>query len=281
MNRTLPDLSSLRPRREQALLQNAISRAADLPASGRARQQRTISSIWSTARRAGIGPREPSTARCSGWSAAGIARKVDFGDGPARASSRPYRHPRHFHLICSNCHSSSEFLSSDVESLLEENRDPRASSRPGRRRCRFTVICEQCSNRPPGAAGRRLDQPRWCSRATRCAWRSPPSAAGWSFYTPRRQPDHGSARPLRLPEAGRRGRRAPRHARDALSPADCRRSGPSKSRPPPFLFFQGRRQRACSPRAPSSCGKASTIRKALLIGIKCERGSHKFLQEVR
>src|SRR5256885_14008394 len=50
---------------------------------------------------------------------AGIARKVDFGEGRSRfePSSRP---PRHFHLICTTCHSSSEFLSSDVESLMEE-----------------------------------------------------------------------------------------------------------------------------------------------------------------
>src|SRR6266850_3512216 len=50
---------------------------------------------------------------------AGIARKVDFGEGRSRFEPS-YRHPRHFHLICTTCHSSSEFLSSDVESLMEE-----------------------------------------------------------------------------------------------------------------------------------------------------------------
>src|SRR5262245_65837862 len=50
---------------------------------------------------------------------AGIARKVDFGEGRSRFEPS-YRHPRHFHLVCTNCHKSSEFLSSDVESLLEE-----------------------------------------------------------------------------------------------------------------------------------------------------------------
>src|SRR5689334_19637768 len=50
---------------------------------------------------------------------AGIARKVDFGEGRFRFE-HSYRHPRHFHLICKSCNRSSEFLSSDIESLIEE-----------------------------------------------------------------------------------------------------------------------------------------------------------------
>ena len=50
---------------------------------------------------------------------AGIARKVDFGEGRYRFE-HSYRHPRHFHLICKSCNSSSEFLSSDIEALIEE-----------------------------------------------------------------------------------------------------------------------------------------------------------------
>ena len=41
---------------------------------------------------------------------AGIARKVDFGEGRFRFE-HSYRHPRHFHLICKSCNQSSEFLS--------------------------------------------------------------------------------------------------------------------------------------------------------------------------
>ena len=48
---------------------------------------------------------------------AGIARKVDFGDGRFRFE-HAYRHPRHFHLLCKLCNRSSEFLSSDIEVLL-------------------------------------------------------------------------------------------------------------------------------------------------------------------
>src|ERR687892_1780256 len=50
---------------------------------------------------------------------AGIARKVDFGEGRFRFE-HSYRHPRHFHLICKTCNQSFEFLSSDIEALIEE-----------------------------------------------------------------------------------------------------------------------------------------------------------------
>ena len=64
---------------------------------------------------------------------AGIARKVDFGEGRFRFE-HSYRQPRHFHLICKNCHRSFEFLSSDIEALIEEV-PRRAASR--RRRASF------------------------------------------------------------------------------------------------------------------------------------------------
>src|ERR1043165_7016263 len=50
---------------------------------------------------------------------AGIARKVDFGEGRFRFE-QSYRQPRHFHLICKTCHRSFEFLSSDIEASVEE-----------------------------------------------------------------------------------------------------------------------------------------------------------------
>ena len=50
---------------------------------------------------------------------AGLARKVDFGEGRSRFEPA-HRQPRHFHFVCNRCHQSSEFLSSDVELLIEE-----------------------------------------------------------------------------------------------------------------------------------------------------------------
>src|SRR5438876_10245878 len=73
---------------------------------------------------------------------AGIARKVDFGEGRSRFEPS-YGHPRHFHLICTTCHRSSEFLSSDVESLMEEI----ASARNFATKHSIVQIygvCEQC-----------------------------------------------------------------------------------------------------------------------------------------
>src|SRR5205823_8375608 len=80
---------------------------------------------------------------------AGVARKVHFGEGRARFEPS-YRHPRHFHLICTSCHRSSEFLSSDVEAFVEEIANAR----------RFTAAqtvvqiygtCDEC--RTGGTAG--------------------------------------------------------------------------------------------------------------------------------
>src|SRR5205823_12338046 len=73
---------------------------------------------------------------------AGLARKVDFGDGRARFEAS-YRHPRHFHLICTTCHRSSEFLSSDVESLMEEIAAARSFT-PREAVVQIYGTCEQC-----------------------------------------------------------------------------------------------------------------------------------------
>ena len=83
---------------------------------------------------------------------AGIARKVDFGEGRFRFE-HSYRHPRHFHLICKTCNRSYEFLSSDIESLVEEVATARGFT------ARQSVVqiygtCESCrTGRPPAEEG--------------------------------------------------------------------------------------------------------------------------------
>ncbi len=107
---------------------------------------------------------------------AGIARRVDFGDGKFRFE-HSYRHPRHFHLICKACQQSFEFLSSDIEALIEEVATAR----------RFLPAESLHSDlrhvrRVPGRASRPPGPPcrsRPCLRATRCAWPSRPNAAAW------------------------------------------------------------------------------------------------------
>src|SRR5262249_40017837 len=73
---------------------------------------------------------------------AAIARKVDFGEGRWRFEPS-YRHPRHFHLVCTECHRSSEFLSSDIESFIEEIAAAREFT-PAQTIVQVFGKCEEC-----------------------------------------------------------------------------------------------------------------------------------------
>ena len=141
---------------------------------------------------------------------AGIARRVDFGEGRFRFE-HAYRHPRHFHLICKTCNQSFEFLSSDIEALLEEVATARNFSPQPERAANLRDV-----RKLPEAAARpcrRRRRPRPSSRATRCASRLRPSAAGSSS--------------TRAPRGWRRMRAAGRYSRS--SPAR-RRSTCASSR---------------------------------------------------
>src|SRR5262245_11963221 len=149
MNSTLPDLSRLKPdggkrSSKRDLIVNVFLRqeghlsADDLVDLIRKEDQRiSRATIYRTLQ----------------WMVdAGIARKVDFGEGRFRFE-HSYRHPRHFHLICKECNRSSEFLSSDIEALVEEVAAARNFS------ARQSVVqiygtCEQCrTGRAPVADG--------------------------------------------------------------------------------------------------------------------------------
>src|SRR5690349_4849308 len=83
---------------------------------------------------------------------AGIARKVDFGEGRFRFE-HSYRHPRHFHLICKTCNQSFEFLSSDIEALIEEVAGARNFA-PRQSVLQIHGTCEACrTGRAPAAEG--------------------------------------------------------------------------------------------------------------------------------
>src|SRR5829696_1678284 len=81
---------------------------------------------------------------------AGIARKVDFGEGRFRFE-HSYRHPRHFHLICKTCNQSAEFLSSDIEALIEEVAAARGFS-PRQSVLQIYGTCESCRTGRPATA---------------------------------------------------------------------------------------------------------------------------------
>src|SRR2546425_11829332 len=116
MNSNLPDLSRLKPdggkrssKREQIVnvfLRQEGHLSADALVDLIRREDQRIS--------------RATVYRTLQWMVdAGIARKVDFGEGRFRFE-HSYRHPRHYHLICKTCNRSSEFLSSDIEALVEE-----------------------------------------------------------------------------------------------------------------------------------------------------------------
>ena len=178
---------------------------------------------------------------------AGIARKVDFGEGRSRFEPS-YRHPRHFHLVCNSCHRSSEFLSSDVEALIEEIAGG-AQFRPRRRRSsRSTAPAKSAAparKTPPiDGATTELVFARDALRIAIATERS-----GLEFYTRAAELTSDPRGRDGVPEAGRGRAGAPRHARKAL-PRAARRPIRSSSRGRRSCSSRARRT-ACSPKAPS------------------------------
>src|SRR5258707_6715210 len=140
MDRPLPDLASLRPAGSKR------SSKRDRVVQDFLRQEGHVSAddLFDLVRREAAGIGRATVYRTLQWMVgAGVARKVDFGEGRSRFEPS-YRHPRHFHLICTTCHSSSEFLSSDVESLLEEIAAARHFTTT-QATVQIYGICDQCS----------------------------------------------------------------------------------------------------------------------------------------
>jgi len=187
----------------------------------------------------------------------GLARKVDFGDGRARFEPAE-RHPRHFHLICSVCHRSSEFLSSDVEALMEE------IAAAHRFAATQTVVqihgtCDECRT---GRAASPIDGSVTARVFARDALRMAIATekSGLQFYT----------RAARL-TSDARGRRVFQKLAAEEQEHDL------ESRPT-FLFFKGAASGLFAAGA-QKLGQGVDDRQALRIGIRCERGSHQFFKK--
>src|SRR5881396_3239993 len=115
MARSLPDTSLLRP----AGGKRSTKRDRILDIFLRQEGHLSADDLFDIVRREAAGIGRATVYRTLQWMVeAGIARKVDFGEGRSRFEAS-FRHPRHFHLICKSCNTSAEFLSSDIESLLE------------------------------------------------------------------------------------------------------------------------------------------------------------------
>jgi Fur family ferric uptake transcriptional regulator len=207
---------------------------------------------------------------------AGIARKVDFGEGRSRFEPS-YRHPRHFHLICTNCHRSSEFLSSDIEAFVDEVTAARKFA------AAQTVVqvygtCDECRTGAASSVAAPIDgtttERVFARDALRIAIAT--ERSGLDFYT----------RAASLTR-DRRGRtvfeRLAGEEREHLATLEARyreltARDPQLESRPTFLFFKGAASGLFAAGA-AKLRRGIDDRQALLIGIKCERGSHKFFKK--
>jgi Fur family ferric uptake transcriptional regulator len=203
---------------------------------------------------------------------AGVARKVDFGEGRSRFEPS-YRHPRHFHLICSTCHSSSEFLSSDVESLMEEIAGARNFAAT-QSVVQIYGTCEQCrTGRKTATIDGATTELVFARDALRMAIAT--ERSGLDFYTrAAAQTKDARGRSVFQKLAG--------EEREHLGTLEKRyrelvASDPQLESRPTFLFFKGAASGLFAEGA-KQLREGVDDQQALLIGIKCERGSHKFFK---
>ena len=203
---------------------------------------------------------------------AGTARKVDFGEGRQRyEASRG--HPRHFHLICSRCQRSSEFLSSDVEMLLED-----VSAARGFDATQTVVqlhgLCQDCrtGTKTPaldGASAKRV----FARDALRVAIET--ERSGLRFYT-RAARITRDAKGRKVFEA-LAAEEKEHHGTLERRYAQLLEEDPSLEQRPTFLFFKGAAGGLFAEGLDELRGGVDD-EQALRIGIACERGSHRFFK---
>ncbi len=202
---------------------------------------------------------------------AGIARKVDFGDGRLRFE-HSYRHPRHFHLVCKSCNRSFEFLSSDIEALIEEVAAARGFA-PGQSLLQIHGTCEACQTGMPQVAEEGVPELLFARDALRIAIAT--ERSGLEFYT-------RAARITR--DARGRGvfEKLAGEEKEHLGTLEARyrqllQQDPQLEGRPTFLFFKGAANGLFAAGA-EQLTKGVDDLKALMIGIRCERGSHRFFK---
>jgi Fur family ferric uptake transcriptional regulator len=202
---------------------------------------------------------------------AGIARKVDFGEGRFRFE-HSYRHPRHFHLICKTCNRSFEFLSSDIETLIEEVASARSFA-PRQSVLQIHGTCEACRTGRPPLAESGVTELLFARDALRIAIAT--ERSGLEFYT----------RAARMTKDAR-GRRVfdklAEEEKEHLATLEKRyrellQEDPQLESRPTFLFFKGAANGLFAAGA-DQLARGVNDREALMIGIKCERGSHRFFK---
>ncbi|MSO29475.1 MAG: hypothetical protein EXQ48_00845 [Acidobacteria bacterium] len=203
---------------------------------------------------------------------AGIARKVDFGEGRFRFE-HSYRQPRHFHLICKTCHHSYEFLSSDIEALVEEVATARNFA-PSQSVVQIYGTCEECkTGRQPTNDDGHTDLV-FARDALRIAIAT--ERSGLEFYS-RAAKISRDARGRKIFQdlaAEEKEHLATLEARYA----ELLQRDPQLESRPTFLFFKGAANGLFAEGA-ERLTKGVNDQQALLIGIRCERGSHRFFKK--
>jgi Fur family ferric uptake transcriptional regulator len=202
---------------------------------------------------------------------AGIARKVDFGEGRFRFE-HSYRHPRHFHLICKTCNRSYEFLSSDIEQLVEEVAAARAFA------ARQTVVqiygtCESCST---GVAAEETvnSELLFARDALRIAIAT--ERSGMEFYG-------RGVKLVKDPRAREVFRKLATEEVHHLKTLEGRyqellKKDPRLESRATFLFFKGAANGLFSAGTEQLRRDGVDDLEAYRIGIRCERGSHRFFK---
>jgi Fur family ferric uptake transcriptional regulator len=203
---------------------------------------------------------------------AGIARKVDFGEGRFRFE-HSYRHPRHFHLICKTCNRSFEFLSSDIEQLVEEVATARAFT-PRQTVVQIYGTCEACST---GAAAEEPvnSELLFARDALRIAIAT--ERSGMEFYG-------RGVKLVKDPRAREIFRKLATEEVHHLKTLENRyqellKEDPRLESRPTFLFFKGAANGLFSSGAEQLKREGVDDLEAYRIGIRCERGSHRFFKK--
>src|ERR671913_239932 len=203
---------------------------------------------------------------------AGIARKVDCGEGRFRFE-HSYRHPRHFHLICKTCNQSFEFLSSDIEALVEEVATARSFT-ASQSVVQIYGTCEECRTGRNSAVDAGHTDLLFARDALRIAIAT--ERSGLEFYS----------RAARLTKDAR-GRKVfedlAREEKEHLGKLEARykellQRDPKLESRPTFLFFKGAANGLFAEGAEQLL-RGVNDQQALMIGIRCERGSHRFFKK--
>jgi Fur family ferric uptake transcriptional regulator len=269
-DRPLPDIASLRPAggkrssKRDSILRIFLGHRGHLSADD----------LFELVRAEDRGIGRATVYRTLQWMVdAGLANKVDFGEGRFRFEPS-YRHPRHFHLICDVCHRSSEFLSSDVESLVEEIAEARRFV-PAQTVVQVHGTCEECrTGRASGTLDGAATELVFARDALRIAIAT--ERSGLEFYT-------RAAEMTTDPRGRTVFTRLAAEERDHLGTLERRyhelvEKNPDLETRPTFLFFKGAANGLFTRGAETLRRGGVDDQQALLIGIRCERGSHRFFK---